>query len=70
MFVVKYPSLGGGYSVRGHAQVRRALREPGPGNKLQARLTMTDASHNGEPVTIEVDGTPHVVTIDGFQATL
>ena len=40
------------------------------GGKLQARLTLTSTSHSGEQVTIDVDGTPHSVTINGSKATL
>ena len=40
------------------------------GDKLQARLTLTDTSHSGEQVTITVDGNPNQVTISGNQASL
>jgi len=40
------------------------------GGKVQAKLTPTDTSHSGEQVTIEVDGNPHSVTINGNKATL
>jgi hypothetical protein len=40
------------------------------GGKVQAKVTLTDSSHSGEQVTIEVDGTPHSVTINGNKATL
>ena len=40
------------------------------GDKLQAKLTLTDTSHSGEQVTITVDGNPHSVTINGNTATL
>ena len=40
------------------------------GDKLQAKLTLTDTSHSGEQVTITVDGTPNSVTINGNKATL
>ena len=40
------------------------------GDKLQARLTLTNTSHSGEQVTIEVDGNPHSVTINGNKASL
>jgi hypothetical protein len=42
----------------------------GTNHKLQARLTLTDASHSGEQVTITVDGNPTAVTINGNQAQL
>jgi hypothetical protein len=37
---------------------------------LQAKLTLTNASHSGEQVTITVDGNPTSVTINGNQAQL
>ena len=40
------------------------------GQKLQARLTLTDTSHSGEQVTITVDGNPTPVTINGNKAQL
>jgi hypothetical protein len=40
------------------------------GGKVQAKLTLTNTNHSGEQVTIEVDGTPHSVTINGNKATL
>ena len=40
------------------------------GDKLQARVTLTDTSHSGEQVTITVDGNPNSVTINGNKATL
>jgi hypothetical protein len=40
------------------------------GGTVQAKLTLTDTSHSGEQVTITVDGTPHVVTINGSKAQL
>ena len=42
----------------------------GGNHKLQARLTLTDASHSGEQVTITVDGDPITVTINGNRAQL
>ena len=40
------------------------------GDRLQAKLTLTDTSHSGEQVTITVDGNPNSVTINGNTATL
>src|SRR6266550_8877552 len=40
------------------------------GDKLQAKLTLTNTSHSGEQVTITVDGNPHTVTINGNKASL
>jgi hypothetical protein len=70
--VARYAALGGGTGIP-CADTRKFVTRcvnPGSGNRLQARLTLTDTSHDGEPVTIEVDGVPRVVPIDGFQATL
>ena len=49
-------------------QVRCLHRQAG--DKLQAKLTLTDTSHSGEQVTITVDGNPNSVTISGNKATL
>jgi len=40
------------------------------GDRLQARVILTDTSHSGEQVTITVDGNPNSVTINGSQAKL
>jgi hypothetical protein len=40
------------------------------GDKLQARLTLTNTSHSGQQVTITVDGNPNSVTINGNTAQL
>src|SRR6266481_6067043 len=40
------------------------------GDRLQARVILTDTSHSGEQVTITVDGNPNSVTISGNTATL
>jgi hypothetical protein len=40
------------------------------GQKLQAKLTLTNTSHSGEKVTITVDGNPTPVTINGNKAQL
>ena len=40
------------------------------GDKLQAKLVLTDTSHDGEDVTITVDGNSNQVTINGNKATL
>jgi hypothetical protein len=72
MSVAKYAALGGGGGIPCADTSKLVARcmSPGPGNKLQARLTMTDGSHDGEPVTFEVDGAPQVVSIDGSVALL
>jgi len=40
------------------------------GDRLQAKLTLTDTSHSGEQVTITVDGNPNQVTINANTAQL
>jgi hypothetical protein len=40
------------------------------GDRLQAKLTLTNTSHSGAQVTITVDGNPNSVTIRGNQARL
>jgi hypothetical protein len=68
MSVAKYAALGGvGIPC---ADTSKFVARCGAGNKLQARLSMTDGSHDGEPVTFEVDGAPYVVSIDGSAASL
>jgi len=47
----------------------RCISSPA-GDKLQAKLTLTNTSHSGEQVTITVDGTPSTVTISGNLAKL
>ena len=49
-------------------QVR--CKSSGGGQKLQAKLTLTDTSHSGKQVTITVDGDPTAVTINGNKAQL
>jgi len=49
-------------------QVR--CKSGGGGQKLQAKLTLTNTSHSGEQVTITVDGDPTTVTINGNKAQL
>jgi len=38
------------------------------GNGLRIRLLMTDASHDGQPVTVTVDGVEHLSSIQGDRA--
>ena len=49
---------------------RRAASLLADGDKLQAKLTLTDTSHSGEQVPITVDGSPNFVTINGNNAQL
>jgi hypothetical protein len=45
-------------------------KSSGGGNKLQARLTLTNTNHSGASVTISLDGEPFTVPIRGNQAKL
>ena len=40
------------------------------GNNVQARAILTDGSHDGETLTIELDGVPRVVTVNGDRASM
>lgn len=46
----------------------RCIDPTGAGNKLQFRVVLTDTTHDGEQVTVEVDGEPYVLTIFGNKA--
>jgi hypothetical protein len=72
MSVAKYAALGGGGGIPCGDTARFIARclNLGPGNKLQVRLVMTDTSHDGESVTVEVDAAPQVLTIAGSLAQL
>jgi len=48
----------------------RCQSNGGGAHRLQAQLTLTNASHSGEQVTITVDGNPTPVTINGNRAQL
>lgn len=62
---------GGGIPCGDLVSFQARCRSTGGGNKLQARLTLTDTSHSGEQVTITVDGgDPIRVTINGGRAQL
>jgi hypothetical protein len=39
-------------------------------NLLRVRLTLIDSSHDGEQVTVSIDGQPHVLTIAGSRAQM
>jgi hypothetical protein len=40
------------------------------GNNVQARVTLTDTSHDGETLVVELDGVPKVLTINGNKASM
>jgi len=61
---------GGGIPCGDLVSFQVRCKSSGGGDKLQARLTLTDTSHSGEQVTITVDGNPNSVTISGNRAQL
>jgi hypothetical protein len=73
MSVTKWASLvagGGGIPCGDLVSFQVRCKHGASGDKLQAKLTLTDTSHSGEQVTITVDGNPNTVTINGNKATL
>jgi hypothetical protein len=73
MSVTKWASLvagGGGIPCEDLVSFQARCKHTVSGDKLQAKLTLTDTSHSGEQVTITVDGNPNQVTINGNKATL
>jgi hypothetical protein len=73
MSMTKWASLiegGGGIPCEDLLSFQARCKSSGGGNKLQARLTLTDTSHSGEQVIITVDGVPTPVTINGDRANL
>jgi probable HAF family extracellular repeat protein len=61
---------GGGIPCGDLVSFQVRCKSGGGGQKLQARLVLTDTSHSGEQVTITVDGDPTPVTINGNKAQL
>ena len=61
---------GGGIPCGDLVSFQVRCKSGGDGQKLQARLILTDTSHSGEQVTITVDGDPTPVTINGNKAQL
>ena len=61
---------GGGIPCGDLVSFQVRCKSGGGGQKLQAKLTLTDTSHSGEQVTITVDGNPRSVTINGNKAQL
>ena len=69
-FFDKEPAGAAGIPCSDLVSFQARCKHGASGDKLQAKLTLTDTSHSGEQVTIEVDGNPHSVTINGNKATL
>jgi hypothetical protein len=61
---------GGGIPCGDLVSFQAHCRHNTGGDRLQARLTLTNTSHSGQQVTITVDGNPHSVTINGSTASL
>jgi probable HAF family extracellular repeat protein len=61
---------GGGIPCGDLRSFQARCQSSGGGQKLQAKLTLTNTSHSGEQVTITVDGNPTPVTINGNKAQL
>jgi hypothetical protein len=61
---------GGGIPCGDLVSFQARCQSDGTRRRIQARLTLTDASHSGEQVTITVDGNPNSVTIIGNRAQL
>jgi probable HAF family extracellular repeat protein len=61
---------GGGIPCGDLVSFQVRCKSGGGGQKLQAKLTLTDTSHSGEQVTITVDGDPTLVIINGNKAQL
>lgn len=73
MTVTKWTSLiagGGGIPCEDVASFQARCKTTRNGNRLLARVTLTDTSRSGEQLTISVDGAPNVVTISGNRAQL
>jgi len=74
MTVTKWTSLvsgGGGIPCEDLISFQARCKTNGGGaHRLQARLTLTDTSHDGEQVTMTVDGETIPVTIEGQRAQL
>jgi len=70
MSVAKYAALAGGGGIPCGDTLKLVARciDKGNSNTLQARLVMTNAAHDGELVTVEIDGAPLLLTITGIKA--
>ena len=70
LYAVDATSSGGGIPCEDLVSFQARCKSGGGGHKLQAKVTLTNASHSGEQVTITVDGNPTPVTINGNKAQL
>ena len=69
-FFDKEPTGAGGIPCGDLVSFQVRCKHTVSGDRLQAKLTLTNTSHSGEQVTITVDGNPNSVTINGSKATL
>ena len=74
MSMTKWASLiggGGGIPCEDLVSFQARCQSNGSAHRLQAKLTLTNASHSGEQVTITIDGgDPILVTFNGNRAQL
>jgi len=61
---------GGGIPCGDLVSFQVRCKSGGGGQKLQAKLTLTNTSYSGDKVTIAVDGNPTPVTVNGNKAQL
>jgi hypothetical protein len=69
-FFDKEPAGAGGIPCGDLVSFQARCKHTVSGDRLQAKLTLTNTSHSGQQVTITVDGNPNQVTINGNKATL
>jgi glucose/arabinose dehydrogenase len=62
-------TAGGGVPCADVQRLVARCNTPGGTNRIQARAILTDGSHDGQTVTIGVDGSPNVVTVSGSRAS-
>lgn len=72
MSVTKWTSLvaNGGIPCSDIASFEARCQSTASGNRLQARLILTNTSHAGENVTVTIDGSPFVLDIAGRRAQM
>ena len=73
MSVTKWASLvdgAGGIPCGDVISFQARCKPSSGGNRLQAQVTLADSNHDGETVTVTLDGVPTVLTINGNRARL
>lgn len=61
------PGSGGGIPCADVANFQARCQA---GSNIQARVILTDGSHSGETLIVELDGVPNVLTVNGDRATM